>query len=117
MTKRIKILSCLSICIFAMAPLINQASASEIISTNEYQNQIQIDISKQHLQEQLSNKELREALVAHGVSPEKAAERIARLTPAEANELAAKIEQLPAAGSEVTVLLLVIIIVLLLGMN
>ncbi len=102
----------LALCAFLFASCFNQAFASELISTSEYHAYSQSE-HKHIVRETYSSKQLQSALIEHGVSPEKAAERIERLTPSEVQHLAAKIDSLPAAGSELTILLLVIIIILL----
>lgn len=57
--------------------------------------------------------DVQEQLMAHGVSPAEAAQRVASLTDTEVLELAERMDSLPAGASTATLLLLVIIIILL----
>jgi len=61
----------------------------------------------------LERAEVREQLAAFGVDLEQAQARVAALTDAEAAELAARIDELPAGGLDVLALVLVVFLVLL----
>ena len=62
----------------------------------------------------LERESVRDQLAAHGVGIEQAQARVAALTDAEAAELAARIEAMPAGGVDVLGVALVVFLVLLL---
>ena len=62
----------------------------------------------------LERADVQARLQAHGVSPAEVKARVAALTDAEAAELAAKIDQLPAGGADILGVALIVFLVLLL---
>jgi len=69
---------------------------------------------RQRIAAVLERDEVRAQLAAHGVGIEQAQARVAALTDAEAAELAARIDALPAGGIDVLGVALVVFLVLLL---
>ena len=65
------------------------------------------------VQELLARSEVREALVARGVDPAQVQARVDALTDAEAQQLAQQLDQLPAGGDIIGVLLTVFIVLLI----
>ncbi len=65
------------------------------------------------VQELLARSEVRDALLARGVSPEQVSARVAAMTEEEARAVADKLDQLPAGASDVLGFILVIFIILL----
>jgi hypothetical protein len=61
----------------------------------------------------LERADVRAQLQAHGVSPVEVKARVAALTDAEAAELAAKIDELPAGGVSILGVILIVFLVLL----
>lgn len=61
----------------------------------------------------LDNSEVIDKLVAMGVDPKAAKDRIANMTDAEAQTLAAKIDSMPAGGNVVLLLVIIILVLLL----
>lgn len=61
----------------------------------------------------LAREDVRQQLMAHGVSPEAAEARIAALTDAEARQLADQFADLPAGGDGLGVVILVLLVLLL----
>jgi len=61
----------------------------------------------------LDRTDVQAQLQAHGVSPSEVKARVAAMTDAEAAELAAKIDQLPAGGASVLGVILIVFLVLL----
>lgn len=61
----------------------------------------------------LAREDVRQQLIAHGVSPAAAEARIAALTDAEARQLADQFADLPAGGDGLGVVILVLLVLLL----
>ena len=62
----------------------------------------------------LERPDVQAALAAYGVSPRDAQSRVAAMTDAEAAELAARIDELPAGGIDILGAVLIVFLVLLL---
>lgn len=65
----------------------------------------------------LAREEVRAALVAQGIDPAEAAERVAGLTDSEVAQIAGRIDELPAGGilgAAIAVLLIVLLVVVIL---
>ncbi|HEX6689662.1 MAG TPA: PA2779 family protein [Burkholderiales bacterium] len=75
---------------------------------------IAADADRQNIAAALERAEVREQLAAFGVDLAEAQARVAALSDAEAAELAARIEALPAGGVDVLAVALVVFLVLLL---
>lgn len=69
---------------------------------------------RERLLNALERNAVRDALVARGVNPDAAAERIDRLNDQELASLSAQMDELPAGAGATTLLLVIIILVLLL---
>lgn len=105
-----------------LATVMSTAANADIISTQslmaseEYRLSVDsgsTEALQASLQAAMADTRVFDKLVAMGVDPESAKARIANLTDAEAQTLAAKIESMPAGG-DVVLLLVIIILVLLL---
>lgn len=105
-----------------LATVMSTAANADIISTQslmaseEYRLSVgsgSTEALQASLQAAMADTQVVDKLVAMGVDPESAKARIANLTDAEAQTLAAKIESMPAGG-DVVLLLVIIILVLLL---
>lgn len=88
------------------------AVQADIIPTQTLLEDMRGEKLKTTLEEALGKADLVAMLAANGVSESDAKARVAALTDAEARQLAAKFDQLPAGG-DVTLLLVVIILILL----
>lgn len=88
------------------------ALKADIIPTQTLLHDMRGDRLKATLEQALEKADLVALLAANGVTEDDAKARVAALTDAEAQQLAAKFDQLPAGG-DVTLLLVVIILILL----
>lgn len=68
---------------------------------------------KDRLGELLARGDVRQALMDHGIDPAEAQARVDALTPAEARQLAARMDGMPAAGNNLVGALLFIFVLLL----
>ena len=91
-------------------------AVAAIVTTTEIVNARKIENTRAHLHALLAREDVRKALTARGVDVAAAQRRVASMTDAEVQTLAANIDQLPAGGrlSSLNTLLLIIIIILLL---
>lgn len=102
---------CLATLMMATGPLMARA---DMISTgSELADARQLE-QRTRLLTALEQEEVRDALVARGVDPEQAAERIARLSEQEMAMFADQMDELPAGAGAVTLLLVIILLILLL---
>lgn len=98
---------------FAGVPV---SAVADIVTTTDLVTAQQNAKTRAHLNELLARNDVRKALTARGVDVTAAQKRVANMTDAEVQALAANIDQLPAGGrrlSTVELLLLIIIIILI----
>lgn len=102
--------SCLIVCITAASlPLTAQAS---IISSDEIVSAAASSASRDRVNTFLARDDVRQAMQAQGVNPLAATERVQAMSDMEVAQLAGRIDQAPAGGDVVGVLLTVFIILL-----
>lgn len=120
--RKIKFLVYAQLLMFSGACVLAPATNADIVSTQQLAASTHYGLNsdsrekallQQNLNDALNSAEVEQKLVSFGVKPEAAKARIANMTDAEAQELAAKMDELPAGG-DVVLLLVVIILVLLL---
>lgn len=90
-----------------------QQASADIITTEVLLAEMSHTSTQQQLAAALDRSDVVQQLEQYGVSAADAADRIAALTDAEAQQLAQHFDELPAGGN-VTILLVVIILILLL---
>ena len=111
-SKEIFVLA-ISICIISL-PMMQSASAA-IISTEAAIEMSERQIRIDNINEVLARDVVQTALVAHGVDPADARDRVAALTDSELLTLEQELEQLPAGGTgfvEVIGIVAIVLIVL-----
>jgi hypothetical protein len=90
------------------------AARAEMIGTATLLSAADAARQQQRVESFLGRGDVQRQLVALGVEPAQAAERVAALTDAELQELAGRIESLPAGAGALEVALLVVLILLIL---
>jgi hypothetical protein len=90
------------------------AARAEMIGTATLLSAADAARQQQQVESFLGRADVQRQLVALGVEPAQAAERVAALTDAELQELAGRIESLPAGAGALEVALLVVLILLIL---
>jgi hypothetical protein len=101
----------------ALCTLLPAANAT-MVSTDQATSQFEVNRDRDRVQAFLNRAEAREKLEAMGIDAQAIKGRVARLTDQEAQELARKIETLPAGGdisnrNLIAILLVVLLVVLL----
>jgi hypothetical protein len=89
-----------------------QANAA-MIGTSTLAQSEQIQISRDQLQSMLDRSDVQERLIALGVDPNAARERVAALTDSEIATLSERMDEMPAGGLDVLGLALLVFIILL----
>lgn len=103
------------IALLVFASIVTPTAGAGIVSTERaLAAPEQVQGERERLLAVIDRTDVQERLVAHGVDPAHAAERAASLTEAEAAEMNARIDELPAGGSAVALLLVIIILLLVL---
>lgn len=105
--------------LFAVALAIPfQPARAELIATDQVASAAQVQADREKIRAFLNRADAERSLVALGVKPELAKQRVDALTDAEVVSLAGKIDTLPAGGylsnTDVIIILLVAILVALL---
>ena len=89
------------------------AAQAGMISTETIANAAQTQQSRARLQETLNRAEVKAALVARGVDPSQVQARVDSLTDEEARTLSGKIDQLPAGGDGLGLVVFVFLVLLI----
>lgn len=98
---------------FLFSGLASQVAVADIVSTETAMDTQTRALDREQLRDWLARDDVREQLIAYGVSPEAAEERIDALTDAELRQLSQHMDDAPAGGQVIELLLLIIIILLL----
>ena len=100
-----KIVAILVIVSFSTLSIISAPVNAKMIDTDEILKQSQHDLSRKSINTFLDRSEVQKYLVAWGVNPEEAKARIDSLTDEEIENISSKMDQLPAGGDAVGVLI------------
>ena len=93
-----KAIAILVIVTFSTFCIISAPARARMINTDEIFKQSQYDLSRKSINTFLDRSEVQKYLVAWGVSPEEAKARIDSLTDEEIENIASRINRLPAGG-------------------
>jgi len=93
-----KAIAILVIVSFSTLCIISAPAQAKMINTDEIFKQSQYDLSSKSINTFLDRSEIQKYLVAWGVSPEEAKVRIDSLTDEEIENIASRIDRLPAGG-------------------
>ena len=93
-----KAIAILVIVSFSVFCIISAPARARMINTDEIFKQSQYDLSRRSINTFLDRSEVQNYLVAWGVSPEEAKARIDSLTDEEIENIASRINRLPAGG-------------------
>jgi hypothetical protein len=93
-----KAIAILVIISFSTLCIISAPAQAKMINTDEIFKQSQYDLSSKSINSFLDRSEVQKCLVAWGVSPEEAKARIDSLTDEEIENIASRIDRLPAGG-------------------
>ena len=99
-----RLLECLVFAITLM--MMNMSVLAGMIGTDQVIQQQRVFTDKQKIQNTLARKDVKQFLLAHGVTPQQAQQRIDQLTNQEIHQLANEFEELPAAGGAGLILLM-----------
>ena len=91
---------------------VQPAANAEIVSTSELVAIEQSDIGREYLLNSLEREEVRTALTSQGVDLEMAKQRIASMTDEEVKALNQKMDEMPAGGSVLGVVVLIFLVLL-----
>ncbi len=93
-----KAIALLVIVSFSTFSIISAPAHAKMINTDEFLKQSQHDLSRKSINTFLDRSEVQKYLVAWGVSPNEAKARIDSLTDEEIENIASRIDRLPAGG-------------------
>jgi hypothetical protein len=89
------------------------AAHAAVIGTDAIVSAQQADLDRAQVQNLLGRADVKDRLLAAGVDPDQVSARVDALSDNEVNQLAAKIDQLPAGGDGLGVLVFVFIVLLI----
>lgn len=89
------------------------AAHAAIVGTDAVVSAQQADLDRAHVQALLGRQEVKQRLLAAGVDPNQVVARVDALSDNEVHQLAGKIDQLPAGGDALGVLVFVFIVLLI----
>ncbi len=92
---------------------LNQVAVAAIVTTEQLVTAKQIDAKREQVRDWLARDEVRDLLVSRGVNPEQAKSRVSSMTDQEVVMVSNKIDQLPAGGDVVGLLLLIFLVLVI----
>jgi len=90
-----------------------QSALAALINTETVLAENQSQETRDHLKQLMAREDVRSALIAHGIDPLEAEARIASLSDSEIIELSDQIENLPAGGNAIGLVIAVLVIIVL----
>ena len=90
-----------------------QSAWAAIIETESVINAKHSQIAREYVNNLLTRKDIRLALVSQGIDPQEAKARIEGLSDAEVNEIANKLDQLPAPAGTIEISILIAMLLFL----
>ena len=100
----------LVVCNFLGLGMLSSVAQAGMVSTSESQQAEQLRYGRQEIIRLLEQDEVRTHLVALGVDPANAVERVNLMTAAELAEMNAQLDELPAGGSILGVVVLIFLV-------
>lgn len=92
---------------------VNQSAVAAIVTTEQIVNAKEMDFKRDQIRNWLSRDEVKQQLIKRGVDPEQAKSRVASMTDTEVATVSTKIDQLPAGGDALGLLLLVFLVLII----
>lgn len=99
--------------IFLITSLAVPMAGASMVGTDSLVQEQSAEDARERVQAMLDRDDVRGQLIALGVDPADAESRVSALTEAEAQQLAAEMDKLPAGGSVVGAIVLVFLVLLL----
>ena len=106
-----KIISLLLLACFITVSFSNSAFAA-IVTTTDIVNGQTVQLDKQRIFELLARDDVRSQLIAMGVNPDDAVKRVESMTDQEVEVFAQNMQELPAGGDVLGVLLIIFLVLL-----
>jgi hypothetical protein len=107
--RLLTVLLAVSILFVSVQPVVNAA----IVSTSEMVATEQTKVDREYLLKSLEREEVRTALTSQGVDLEMAKQRIASMTDEEVKALNQKMEEMPAGGGVVGVVIIIFLVLVI----
>lgn len=98
--------------LWAVVPM--PAAQAGVVGTDAAVQTIEHEQARDKVETFLARDDVQEQLIAQGVDPIEAQQRVDSLTPAETRQLAGRIDELPAGGTDIVGALLFVFVLLLL---
>ena len=89
---------------------VNTLATAAIVKTEDIVITQELNLKRDHIRDWLARDEVREQLVDHGVDPQQAQARVASMTDNEVVSMAGKIDELPAGGGGVELVLIIFLV-------
>ena len=89
---------------------VNTLATAAIVTTEDIVITQELNLKRDHIRDWLARNEVREQLVGHGVDPQQAQARVASMTDSEVVSMAGKIDELPAGGDGLELVLIIFLV-------
>lgn len=101
---------------FHLLVVVQMPAAQAMVGTSEVITEQQLQVDRQQLLDMLEDQGVKEKLAALGVAPDQVEQRINSLTAAELAQFNQQLEQAPAGGSVVGIIVLFLVIFIITDM-
>lgn len=92
---------------------VHQTAVAAIITTEELVTAKELDLKREQIRDWMARDDVRDQLVARGVDPEQAKTRVDNMTDSEVITVAGKIDEMPAGGDALTVVLIIFLVLVI----
>jgi hypothetical protein len=110
--KKFKKITALLLLVCFITVSFSQSVLAGIVSTTDLLDTQATQLEKQRIYELLARDDVRSQLIAMGVNPEDAVQRVATMTDREVQVFAQNMQELPAGGDVLSVLLILFLVLL-----
>ncbi len=92
---------------------VNTTVTAAIVTTEDLVTAKELNLKRDHIRDWLVRDGVRDQLIAHGVDPSQARDRVASMTDSEVVSVAGKIDELPAGGGGLELVLIIFLVLVI----
>ncbi len=92
---------------------VNTTATAAMVTTEDLVTAKELNLKRDHIRDWLVRDEVRDQLIVHGVDPSQARDRVASMTDSEVVSVAGKIDELPAGGGGLELVLIIFLVLVI----
>lgn len=104
---------CTTLTIAMLGLGVNTTATAAMVTTEDLVTAKELNLKRDHIRDWLVRDEVRDQLIVHGVDPSQARDRVASMTDSEVVSVAGKIDELPAGGGGLELVLIIFLVLVI----